>query len=270
MLNAGTQPDLAVATKTNMGTLIGNGDGSFKNPTSYTAGTTPNSIAVGDFNLDQSSDLAVSNIDSNDVSIFLNQGSGTFSKTSTLTTGLSPWTVVSADANGDQKPDLIVGNANGDSISALLGDGAGGFARTDYPTGHGLTGIAAVHLNGDPYSDVVGAAWTWSEVRVLTATSTGSYPSSKSYALVSDTYRLWPGDLNGDAFTDLVIANYTGKGLNFLLGRGDGTFSAGGSISVSVTPWAVAIGDFNGDQHNDIAYVGGGSNAAMILLNTTP
>ena len=58
--------------------LLGNGDGTFEpiwtTGVSYIAGSYPYSIAVGDFNGDGWPDLAVANIDSNDVSILLNDG----------------------------------------------------------------------------------------------------------------------------------------------------------------------------------------------------
>jgi hypothetical protein len=70
--------DLAVVFSGGVHVLVGNGDGTFQpiwtTGVSYIAGSYPYSIAVGDFNGDGWPDLAVANIDSNDVSILLNDG----------------------------------------------------------------------------------------------------------------------------------------------------------------------------------------------------
>ena len=44
-----------------MSVLLGNGDGTFQAAVNYAAGTTPCSVAVGDFNGDGKTDLAVAN-----------------------------------------------------------------------------------------------------------------------------------------------------------------------------------------------------------------
>jgi len=72
-------PDLAVANTgqpfgkggTTVSVLLGRGDGTFAAAPPVTAGSRPFSIAVGDFNGDGISDLAVANLDSGEVSILL-------------------------------------------------------------------------------------------------------------------------------------------------------------------------------------------------------
>ena len=51
--------------------LLNDGAAHFSSPIEYPAGYTPDSVAVGDFNGDGRQDLAVSNIDSDNVSILL-------------------------------------------------------------------------------------------------------------------------------------------------------------------------------------------------------
>jgi hypothetical protein len=60
--------------------LLGNGDGTFRSAPTLTAGNSPWSIAIGDFNGDGKADLAIPNGNSNNVSIFLGNGDGTFVK----------------------------------------------------------------------------------------------------------------------------------------------------------------------------------------------
>jgi hypothetical protein len=71
-------PDLAVTnvffgtySPHNISILLGGAGGGFSEPTGFTAGAQPSSVAVSDFNGDNDQDLAVTNLGSNDVSILL-------------------------------------------------------------------------------------------------------------------------------------------------------------------------------------------------------
>ena len=101
---------------------------SFAAPRTFGAGDNLASVAVGDFNGDGKSDLAVANLYSANVSVLLGEGDGTF-QTAVNFYGLGqyPQFVAVGDVNGDGKLDLIVVNSVGVSgqgnVSVLLGRG---------------------------------------------------------------------------------------------------------------------------------------------------
>ena len=124
-------PDLAVvngcATYTNLscspngsvGILLGNGDGTFQPPVAYgSAGNSPSSIAVADFNGDGNIDLAVANAappggasGDGSLSLLLGNGAGNFQSAVTYDAGGTYSASISAaDFNSDGQPDVAVVN----------------------------------------------------------------------------------------------------------------------------------------------------------------
>lgn len=112
--------------------LLGNGDGTFQNDTTFAAGFTPGSIAAGDFNGDGILDLAVGRSFENpdgSIAILLGNGDGTFKTPASFGDHTRASFLVVGDFNGDGKLDLASGNTYplSSSISILLGNGDGTF-----------------------------------------------------------------------------------------------------------------------------------------------
>jgi hypothetical protein len=127
--------------------LLGNGDGSFQAPTSYAAGSGPESVAAGDFNGDGIADLAVTNFFSGTVSVLLGNGDGSFQAKHDYTVGSGPDAVAVGDFNGDGFPDLVVANNVSSTVSVLPGNGDGSFqAGTNYPVGQNPYAVAVTDL----------------------------------------------------------------------------------------------------------------------------
>ena len=157
--------DLAVTNSGNgtgntVGVLLGNGDGTFQQQQTYTTGTNPYGIAVGDFNGDGIVDLAVTNSNDDTVGVLLGNGDGTFQPQQTYLTGATPVGIAVADLNGDGTADLAVSNnnANPPTVGVLLGNGNGTFQQQQtYTVGSSPIGIAAADFNGDGVPDLAAA-----------------------------------------------------------------------------------------------------------------
>src|SRR5438132_902894 len=88
--------------------LLGNGDGTSRPASAppVSAGSSPQSMVVGDFNGDGRPDLAVADYGANVVSVLLGNGNGTFRPAATTSgTGNGPWALAVADFDGDGKLD---------------------------------------------------------------------------------------------------------------------------------------------------------------------
>jgi hypothetical protein len=206
--------DLVLATTGGIAVLLGNGDGTFQPPVTYSiGGAWGMGVATGDFNLNGETDVAVADR-AEGASVSLGNGDGTLQNSVLYSTGgMSVWSVQVADVNGDGKPDLLVTNSCGSgtcgvsngTVAVLLGNGDGTFQN------------AVTYDAGGVYTAAVGV-----------------------------------GDLNGDGRLDLVVANYctTWDPVYYIcddagtvavfLGNGDGTFKAatifgaGGTYSDSI------------------------------------
>jgi hypothetical protein len=109
--------------------LLGNGNGTFKPPTTIALDASPVAVVVGDFNGDGVLDVAAL---TTDVFVLLGNGDGTFRIGGMFAVGSQPTSLATADFNHDGKPDLAVIDSQG--VDVLLGKGDGTFkSAVNYP-----------------------------------------------------------------------------------------------------------------------------------------
>ncbi len=249
--------DLVVTDgNSNVVLMTGKGDGTFKAPAVVATGTTPYAVAVGDFNRDGKSDIAVVNNTAQSVTVFLGNGDGTFSEKTSLLVGSFPRAIAVGDINEDGFADLVVADCFSGNISVLYGVGDGTFDMA-VPSPAGMSqspsGIALGKFGPGDDIDIAASSSRTSDVSFFPNTmgSLGTvalYPTGGDYS-----YALATGDFNGDSKLDLVVANSGTNNISILAGNGDGTFQPPADFPVGSTPIALAVGDFNGDGIPDVA-----------------
>ena len=217
-------PDVVVAGATVQGgstgavsVLTGNGDGTFKTPTTPLIGLNALVVATGDFNLDGNLDAVVvaqGSVGNNNVPgsvvILLGSAAGTLTAQPAMTVGTTPADplfVAVGDVNGDGKPDLVV-------------------EYEDFNYG--------------------------SNVQVFLGKGDGTFQALTPMAVAFGTGTLVINDFNGDGRPDLVISHCCGGDLTYMLGNGDGTFQAETHLGGGPNPLSMAMGEFNGDGVQDL------------------
>ena len=177
--------------------LLGNGDGTFKNPVSYSAGAGPFQLALGDLNADGWPDAVVTNNLGTTVTVLLNKGDGTFGTPTPYLVGHIPIWVAIADFNGDGKPDLVV-TTRDLTLVELLGNGDGSFkSAINYFSGTTFLGVASADFNGDSRADLV----------VGTGQSTvGIFLNAGGTSRAQTSIVLSPSSNPSETLTDIVIS----------------------------------------------------------------
>jgi len=249
---------------------------SFEPAVNYSAGNSPASVAVGDFNRDDAPDLAVANGGAGTVSVLLNNRDGTFLPASDFAVvGADHVTSVAvADFSHFGTFDLAVtgygfGNGGGGTGSWVLhGNGDGTFRWNCFVT-NGCCGIpvsqAVGEFNHDSWPDVVTANHDHLAV-MMGAPGCFVAQIPPQYHAGSDSRAVAVGDFNGDGIQDLAVANGGSNNASVLLGNADGTFSAAMYFDAGVAPSSVVVGDFNDDLIQDLAVANAGSNNVSVLL----
>jgi hypothetical protein len=256
--------------------LLGNGDGTFQNPTTITLGSSPQSIAIGDFNGDGKLDLAVGVLKSSGggmVSVFLGKGDGTFQNPVNYNGGDSPFHMAVGDLNGDGKLDLVIANYYSNNISILFGNGDGTFRNAVfYAVGHEPNFVGIGDVDGDGKVDLVVLNHQDQDFSILFGNGDGTFRGTPLFLTSTQPTFIGGADLRGSGKPDVIIANQFQDTLSILLNNGNGTFQPPTQVNVERPDHtqegtiAFAAGDFNGDGKADIAVADYFSGRVSILL----
>ena len=218
-------------------------------------GFQPNSLAVGDFNGDGITDLAVAGLNAQLI-VFLSDGHGGFRASPPAACGVGPSAIAVADMNGDGHLDMVIANHDTDHLTLLLGDGRGRFTARELhvhsnPHPHA---VAAGDFDGDGKPDIVFDSWAENRLMFLYARDGWRGPGTPFDLGRKPYFTINAADLNGDGHADLVVTNEGEGTVSILLGDGHGHFrhAPGSPFAAGPAPFSAMVADVNGDHRPDV------------------
>jgi hypothetical protein len=252
--------------------ILGNGNGTFQAPKTFSKPIRPIGIAAGPLTKGGYPGIAVTITGSDDIALFYGDSAGGFEGPSYV------------DLPGDTA--LAIGDLNGDGIPDLVSSGAyiafgksdGEFTKAvshpiDAAEGTGRV-VALADLRNNGLTDIVTLGN--SVVSVLLSEGKGEFEDGEWITLAGATGCGVTGDFNGDGKPDLAVNTPTGLAILLGTGKAIGPFTLGETITLANAGCPVA-GDLNGDGIPDllvqtagsvVAYLGNGA-GSFTLASTT-
>jgi len=262
---------------------LGDGAGHFGDGIIITTGTTPTSLAIGDFNGDGIPDLAVGALGDRAVWIHLGNGDGTFRDptqfpANTLSGGTA-MDIATADVNNDGHLDVVAEDSG--QVITLLGDGVGGF--TPLPAVNVRSEFAQIALgdiNGDGKIDLVAASSEFdsTDIDVFLGVGDGTFAFQQEKHVSGPGSAITMADFDTDGTLDLALGRSVlvtqQDFISVFTGDGMGNFPAEfdfGFVGDTIPSYRMVAGDFNRDGRPDLAITGGPPREFItVLINTSP
>lgn len=255
-----------------IGTLLGNGDGTFSAPIPYPS-PARNHLVLADFNGDGRLDLAgIQDYSPNILVVLTGNGDGNFGAGRTFDAGTTAFSLAAADVDDDGRSDLLVGggvvNFSGSGVLRVLAGRADGGLdlRPAVITGLMPQKLILTDVNADGRVDVV--ASDYFQGGVLVGNGDGAFAAPRTWAEAGHTKVIDAVDVTGDGNVDLVIAaDFRSHVLSLLVGNGDGSFRPPQSCAAGPVEWeSLNSADMNGDARPDLILAGQWAGGATILF----
>lgn len=224
----------------------------------FPVGSHPRDAAPGDFNGDGEIDLAVTNLYSKDISMFVGNGDGSLAPEKRYSAEGFVYQLSSADYNNDGRLDMAVANWGGYSVSVFLNQGSGIFSSpVKYGVANDPMSVTSGDFNRDGNVDLAvtntGSGSPFgSSISVLIGNGDGTFNPETQYSVGEHPDSIVTFDFNGDGNLDFAVANRWANSVSILLGKGDGALKQEVRYPTGMNPFCLIASDLNNDGKLDL------------------
>lgn len=286
-MDSDSRLDLITAGGSTANVIYGRAAAGFESEERFAVGLRPRAIASADFNRDGKLDLAVTNLDSNDVSILPGNGDGTFKPQLVVAAPGIPRAITAGSINSDSNPDFVVTDLNNSRVGVYLGKGDGTFqsVRLVSVREAGVTAtsqprsVVLADMDGDGKADIVTGNANSDSVAIVLGNGDGSFAPAKEFFAGNFPLDVAVRDFNGDGKLDVAVVNgtepdspvATAPRVNVIFGNGDGTLDPDSRTSYTTGdgPRGMVVGEFTGDGNLDAVTVHQGNDRVNVLVGRT-
>ena len=252
----------------------------FEAPLEYSAGENPVDIVLGDFNVDNKTDILVtsprkqnglSTIEDGTMIFFLNNSSTSSQfpyNSSTSKPTIAEWRqdVVATDYSGDNITDLIITHTDQESIKFLNNDGNATFSDNGSVT----VGVLPIKIvsgdwNSDNQTDIAVVNRDNSSVSIL-QNSIGVFSITQTLIVEEIPISIAKGDWDNDTDIDIAVLSMNSNLVQIYINNGSGLFNVQETTySVGSNPFDIIAGDWNCDTKNDLAITNSGEDTLSLI-----
>ncbi|MBX2829146.1 MAG: VCBS repeat-containing protein [Flavobacteriaceae bacterium] len=235
--------------------FLNDGEGGYDDFTSFAMpnGNKPSTNEGSDFDHDGMIDVAIGNIQNDNVSVFMGNDANLFNSEVVYDADLGIRGIAVIDVNGDGWDDLATANRTSSTYSILINDGTGNFNApiTTDSSINGETSIAAIDLNNDGIQDLAIGGFNSSNVLTLLNDGQGNFTETDVVSISGSPWMLTAGDMDNDGNVDIVSVNSSSGEVSILLGDGTGHLTVSNEYAVGNFSLAIDVGDIDGDEDLD-------------------
>jgi protein involved in polysaccharide export with SLBB domain len=239
------------AAPTTLSISYGDGNGRISGAQFLPVSGDVQSIAVGDVNNDQLTDIVFSvQQESSGIMVWTQREGRRWEKSAGPTNMNRYQGITTADFNRDGFIDIAAANATAVSdggVQVWLGDGQGNWRNQTGPTASGIfMDVASADFNADGILDLAAAGWGIDgELRVWFGDGTGNW-STGAPVNEGSYYGIRAADIDADGHLDLLAATFR-AGVEVFYGLGNGRFLNPVKLQNWGSFWDVHVLDFERD-----------------------
>lgn len=244
------------------------GTGAFQPVTVLSVGSRPDDVEIQDYNRDGLLDIAVTNQDSNSISILIGNGDGSFKNQASYASSNNAFQFSSQDINHDGLLDIVTASNSTASIGVMLGNGDGSFKSSLSFASLAFSWTLDIgDISGDGHVDVVNAnVEPTGVVSVHIGNGDGTFRAYTSYAVGNNPGAVALRDINGDSLLDMLVTGAGSDSLGVLVNKGDGTFFASRTYGTGDAPSGLVVFDADRDGFADVAIANLADDSISLLL----